>query len=643
MNKYIPAITGLRGISIIAVLAYHAKINYFAGGFFGVDVFFVISGFLIGKIIIKEISEDNFSLKLFYEKRIRRILPALLFCISLSYVIIFIFYLPNDIYEFQQSVPWVISFTSNLFFWKTTNYFSNEIVIKPLAHTWSLGIEEQFYFLLPLFFLIFKKNNKKKWLLLLVALLSFFYGFQSNFYNLPFECPNANCIATTNFYWLHTRVWELLIGVLINFIDEEKFKKINLTLIGLLMIIFSFIFFDGNNNHPGITTIVPVIGSSFLIIKSDEKNFINNILSKGFIYNLGKISYSLYLIHYPIFALISYFYLDYRFSIFGNISYYLATILSILVAKVSYSLIEQPFRKLSFLKFKNLILIILIISSVLIYFSRIPIYGLNSKDLPDNIVVQSTSDGRNHTKCMIETPDQNFDFEYCTEARNPNYFNILVVGDSTSQNTYYGVKQNIPINTSVSYLGVTSCLPFFTKYIYKQEKYGVEKCIKSYEEILFHIETNYYDQIILSFNFNNLDKLNSILKIEKPSEVLLFESLGKLNNFEILILGNPITWKGSLPRYISRINLLNYEIDEYNSSFLVNNMFKTEEKIKELSNKYGYDYLSVVEEFCYDEKCPIYFKDSKNLYLTTFDSLHFSRHAANEYGKYILNYIFNYR
>ena len=111
MNKYIPAITGLRGISIIAVLAYHAKINYFAGGFFGVDVFFVISGFLIGKIIIKEISEDNFSLKLFYEKRIRRILPALLFCISLSYVIIFIFYLPNDIYEFQQSVPWVISFT----------------------------------------------------------------------------------------------------------------------------------------------------------------------------------------------------------------------------------------------------------------------------------------------------------------------------------------------------------------------------------------------------------------------------------------------------------------------------------------------------------------------------------------------------
>lgn len=645
MKTYIPSITGLRGISVLGVLAYHAKSNYFSGGLFGVDIFFVISGYLIGKIIIEEIKNENFSLKIFYEKRIRRIIPALLFCIAFCYILIFFLYLPNDIYEFQQSVPWVISFTSNLFFWKTTDYFSSDISIKPLAHTWSLGIEEQFYFLLPIFLILFKKTKIRKLFILLIVMLSFLYGFQNYYYHLPFGCPNANCIATTNFYWLHTRVWELLVGVFINFINLTKQKNFKASFIGLFMILYSFTNYSSSFNHPGIVTLLPVIGTSLLILNNSDKNFINNLLSKGVIYNLGKISYSLYLFHYPIFALVSYFYLELNFPVFGNLTYFFATFLSIFLAYISYKFVEQPFRNRNFFKFKNLILFLIFVSTVLIYFSQVPIYGLNQ--ISEKFIIQTTTDGKDNTKCMIERPDEKFDFDYCTEDYDINFYNILVIGDSTSQNTYFGIKENLPLDFSVSYLGVTGCLPLFTEYYYEQENYDENKCIRNYNNLINFVNSKNFDLVVLSYNYNNLAALNSILTLDQPTDLLLFESLRKINSQEILLMGNPITWKDSLPRYVSRNNIFNNEINQYNSTFLVDNLFETEEKIKILSEEYGFNYLSTIDNFCTDKKCPLYFQDSKNYYLTSVDSLHFSRNASKKYGKLIFEYInltkkFNY-
>ena len=185
--NYLKTITSLRGLSVLGVLLYHSKYPYFQNGYLGVDVFFVISGFLIGNILISEIKKDQFLFSNFYIRRLRRLLPSLIFTTVLTYIISYIFLLPEDFQIFKNSVPYVLLFTGNLFFWKTNDYFSPSTDIMPLSHLWSLGVEEQFYLIFPfIIFIIFKFKFLYKniiWVLIIGAFLSFSYTI-FGFYNL---------------------------------------------------------------------------------------------------------------------------------------------------------------------------------------------------------------------------------------------------------------------------------------------------------------------------------------------------------------------------------------------------------------------------------------------------------------------------
>ena len=275
--KYREDIDCLRGISVLAVVFYHYNIAGFSGGFFGVDIFFVISGYLITSIILNDIYSGNFSLIKFYERRIRRIFPALISVLLFTFILFNQIYLEDELKKLLQSILSSLLFYSNFYFLNFGSYFNPINENFPLLHTWSLSIEEQFYLFFPLLVLIFKERlNSFIFLLIIFTILSFSLSQFGG--NLKFTYPyieqeiNFFNIPQFAFYFTLTRVWEILIGSLIAiylFFKKKKYKNKLLTLIGYFLIFFSFICFNKYTYHPSIFTLVPIVGTVIIILYSD--------------------------------------------------------------------------------------------------------------------------------------------------------------------------------------------------------------------------------------------------------------------------------------------------------------------------------------------------------------------------------------
>ena len=230
--KYRPEIDGLRALAVIPVILFHSGFEIFKGGFVGVDIFFVISGYLITTILIEEIENNRFSIINFYERRARRILPALYFIMLVCIPFAWIWMLPSQIKDFSLSLIAVSFFTSNFLFWRESGYFEALADEKPLLHTWSLAVEEQFYLFFPIFLIVLWRFGKNKvfWIIIFMTFISLVLS-EWGWRNKPIA----------NFYLPPTRVWELFSGAIIAFIIQKKgIQKNNfLALIGLFTIIFS--------------------------------------------------------------------------------------------------------------------------------------------------------------------------------------------------------------------------------------------------------------------------------------------------------------------------------------------------------------------------------------------------------------------
>ena len=334
--KYRTDIDGLRAIAVLAVIFFHTNIPGFSGGFVGVDIFFVISGFLITSIILKDIKEEKFSIAQFYERRIRRIFPALFPVIAFTLVVgAFLF----DAYTFKdlgQSITATTLFSSNILFWHKSGYFAAPSQQMPLLHTWSLAVEEQFYIFFPLALVFIHRYLKCRYLLwilitIIVSLGLSIYGV----YLYPSE----------TFYLVPTRAWELLAGsilaleVLPN--PSSVWLKNIMSITGLCLIIYSVAFYTEITLFPGHNAIAPVLGA-WLIIYSNkgEGVIVNKILSARPLVFIGLISYSLYLWHWPLVAYVKYL-------IFRPLNGYDGAgiiLASLAVSILSWKYIEQPFR-----------------------------------------------------------------------------------------------------------------------------------------------------------------------------------------------------------------------------------------------------------------------------------------------------------
>ncbi len=241
--QYRAEIDGLRAVSVLPVLLFHAGFQLFSGGFVGVDIFFVISGYLISSIIIEDIQNKCFSLVNFYERRARRILPALflvmIVCIPFSWV----WMLPNQMKDFSQSLVAISFFASNIQFWRESGYFEPAVELVPLLHTWSLSVEEQFYLVFPIFLILIWRFGWQKvfWIIVIFGIASLLLSEFSWRYQ-----------ASANFYLAPTRAWELFAGVLTAFFIKEKgVQRSNfLALMGLAAIICSLFVYDENTPFP---------------------------------------------------------------------------------------------------------------------------------------------------------------------------------------------------------------------------------------------------------------------------------------------------------------------------------------------------------------------------------------------------------
>tara|TARA_Y100000591_G_scaffold2012_1_gene1844 strand:- start:463 stop:2274 length:1812 start_codon:yes stop_codon:yes gene_type:complete len=352
--KYRAEIDGLRAIAVFPVILFHAGFELFSGGFVGVDIFFVISGYLITTILIEDIENKRFNIVSFYKRRVRRILPALIFVLLTVYVVSYFIYLPIPHKVVGQYAVTSILSISNIFLYlKDNDYFGLDTSSNPLFHTWSLGIEEQFYLIFPIFLFSVWRFGKVKvfWIVCVITLLGILMS-EWSWRNTPIA----------NFYLLPTRAWELLAGSLVAFIVQKHGVKKNNTLaiLGMFMIIFSIFVFDKRTPFPSVYALVPVLGVMLLIMFADRDTLVAKILSTKPFVTIGLISYSAYLWHLPIQV-----YFDYLFP--GNkvASYYSYLFLAV-ISYVSYRFIEHPFRKefsgvttYSFIGLSSVVLIIL--------------------------------------------------------------------------------------------------------------------------------------------------------------------------------------------------------------------------------------------------------------------------------------------
>jgi len=344
LKTYRPDIDGLRALAIIPVILYHAGLAL-PGGFTGVDVFFVISGFLITSIIVSDVEDDSFSFKNFYEKRARRLLPALFFSLILTLFASYFFLYPGEFVGLAKSTISALLFLSNVFFYTSVDYFSPESEFLPLLHTWSLAVEEQFYLVWPFILLLFVWLKRR---LSSLAALSFVFLIVISSFLLSVYLVEVN--TEHAFYMFYSRVWELGIGSLIALIRlkggkpkvEQYFVNICYVL-GLSLIIGSYLLIESSASFPGLMALPVVLGTAMLLLFGDANQ---NKLAKIFEYNpivyIGKISYSLYLIHWPVLSL----YRTYTSQVVIQ-TYEVAALVSvILVLSVfSYHFIESPFRK----------------------------------------------------------------------------------------------------------------------------------------------------------------------------------------------------------------------------------------------------------------------------------------------------------
>src|SRR5580704_2760991 len=334
--KYRSDVDGLRAIAVIPVVLFHAGMVRVSGGYVGVDVFFVISGYLITTILLEDIRRERFSIATFYERRARRILPALFTVLFFASLIAYKLLLPNDARDYGRSLIATLGFVSNIELSRQMGYFAAPAEMKPLLHMWSLAVEEQFYIIYPLFLFLVTRYFRKRYAIAIgsVLVLSLVYGI-----------ARTETQAATSFFLPTTRAWELLIGGMLAIQSLPKLRhQMSANLLGLLglgLITYSVFAFSAATPFPGYHALYPCVGAALIIYNGmAAETIVGRILSIKPIVFVGLISYSLYLWHWVIIVFTKY-YLARPLAGLETAGVILA---AFLMATLTWQFVENPFR-----------------------------------------------------------------------------------------------------------------------------------------------------------------------------------------------------------------------------------------------------------------------------------------------------------
>lgn len=333
--QYRREIDGLRGIAVLSVILFHAGFSIFSGGFVGVDVFFVISGYLITSIMIGELRSGTFSFLSFYERRARRILPALFLVVLACFPFALNWLSSSDLLDFSRSLSHLMVFASNFHFNRTTGYFDLGADLKPLLHTWSLSVEEQYYLLFPVLF-AFLFRFKERFLL-----ISFFVLAALSLIFAEYFLAQR---PSTAFFLMPGRLWQLLLGASIAVLMAQGKLAVRRSefgsSMGLLLVLFSIFCFSANTPSPGLYMFPPTFGAALVIVYATPETLVGRLLGARALVGVGLISYSAYLWHQPLFAFA-------RYRLVTELSDELKIILclvTLLLSYLSWKFVETPLR-----------------------------------------------------------------------------------------------------------------------------------------------------------------------------------------------------------------------------------------------------------------------------------------------------------
>ena len=341
--KYRREVDGLRAIAIVPVIFFHAGFLGFSGGYVGVDVFFVISGYLITTILATELTEKNYSIAYFYERRARRILPALFVMLLCSLLMAYLLLNPADLRDYAKSLLGAVLFVANITTYMQSGYFDSAIEVKPLMHLWSLAIEEQYYLFFPLLLaLVWRFQFRVIYVALgIVTVFSLWVS--------EVKLSENPSIA---FFYLHSRAWELGLGALVALAllpngnehakrDEPTWLCQSLALLGFSMVVFAVVWFDKATRFPGLSALVPTLGATLILLFAKPKTWVGQMLSTKPLVMVGLLSYSAYLWHQPIFAFARYRSPNHL----SNVTLVGLVVLTFMAAYLSWRWVEAPFRQ----------------------------------------------------------------------------------------------------------------------------------------------------------------------------------------------------------------------------------------------------------------------------------------------------------
>lgn len=449
--KYRPEIDGLRAVAVLPVVLFHAGYAAFGGGFVGVDVFFVISGYLITGLIAKELSEGTFSLRSFYERRARRIAPALFTVIIICVPVAWQILMPRELASFRDSIIAVSTFSSNVYFWWTSGYFNAAAELNPLLHTWSLAVEEQYYIAFPMLLMFFWRHIPISPIKLLsfLAIVSYVTAYMT-----------ALSRPEQSFFLFHTRSWELLAGgiVALALRDNRDFEvsyrvQQGLSMLGLALILGAVVYFDESSQFPGPVAWVPVLGTLLIIVFAGKETWTHRLLSSRLLVGVGLISYSVYLWHQPIFAFAKY-------ATHGHLTSAQLLVLTVLPFPLAYAtwcLVEQPVRNQRKVRTAHFVTASASCAAILIAASLFA-YPDESRDprVIENPVIVHGEVGHevffrhfeeSYMRCQIDTLRKNtltFErFQRCYQSKPTDDVDVAIIGDSHAEHLFAGVAERL--------------------------------------------------------------------------------------------------------------------------------------------------------------------------------------------------------
>ena len=588
--NYRKEIDGLRSIAVLPVIFFHAGFALFSGGYVGVDVFFVISGYLITSIIISKLKNGSFSFKEFYERRIRRIFPVLFFITSITIPLSIKILTPADLHYYAQSLIALSLFCSNFIFWRQSGYFDTSTELKPLIHTWSLSLEEQYYILFPLFLFFSWKLGKKFTIISLSILFIISLSLA--------EWGNSN-YQTASFYLLPTRGFELLIGVFCSFyakkINDKNFSNLlkdSLGILGLCLICYAVFNFDHNTPSPGLYILIPTLGTALIILFSTKNTIVAHLLSKKIFVLIGLISYSAYLWHQPILAFLKYQYI-YEVPFFQKIS---AILLVFPLSYLSWKYIEKPFRDGKYIKNSIILKYILIFS----LFIPIGFLLLNQNTKSDSLMI--------NTKTLLKNR-QNYSKNFFDNKLNalPDIQSkkFLIVGDSMYLDALNIISTVNKFDFDVSSTG--GCPPHNN---INSLNINLRDACSKLNEDRFSEDFSKYDGVIIIamydwFRPNDLKPYLEHLTKNKVKNILIFGGYFSLD-----------TRVDRLIKYYNNDTALKSSLSKH----IINEDASPDIEFYKLGEKYDFQFISIRKLACKENDCRLFFQNKP----FTIDNHHLS-------------------